>query len=86
MPPSVLEPPTRAAEPIDITNGPARTVYHSSGLHARRIILKIDLKLPGGGEIHIEREKGKNGEVYSMLFILSIVVIGAFLLLASAGY
>lgn len=47
--------------------------------------MKIDLKLPGGGEIHIEREKGKGGELYFMLFILAAVAIGAFLLLASAG-
>ena len=47
--------------------------------------MKIDLKLPGGGEIHIEREKGKDSEFYAMLFVLAAVVIGAFLLLASAG-
>lgn len=49
------------------------------------LFLKIDLKLPGGGEIHIEREKGKDGELYFMLFILASVVIGSFLLLASAA-
>lgn len=47
--------------------------------------MKIDLKLPGGGEIHIEREKGKDGELYFMLFILAAVVIGSFLLLVSAA-
>lgn len=49
------------------------------------LFLKIDLKLPGGGEIHIEREKGKDGEFYFMLFILAAVVIGSFLLLVSAA-
>nr|DAV97590.1 MAG TPA: hypothetical protein [Caudoviricetes sp.] len=41
MPPPVLTPPTRAAEPIESANRPARTVYHSSGRKsiARRNLL-----------------------------------------------
>lgn len=59
--------------PIDTPNRPARTLYHPPGQKTRRKSMKIHVKLPGGGEINIQKEPSDGFWLLPVFGVLSLV-------------
>ena len=71
MPPPVLEPPTRAAETYCAHQQAREDIVSSSVSKGKEESMKVDLKLPGLGELHYE-----NGPMSSERFGAICVLVG----------